>query len=206
MISPVTFGPPDWSVRYASGDTPWDRHSTTHALDRVLHEWKISPCRVLDMGCGTGGGAVHLARKGFEVTAFDLVPRAIEQAVARATRAGVRVDFRVADFRQLTDLGAPFPFVFDSGLYHCVRRDLLSDLLAFLGRITERGSLWLTLTGNANEPRPGDQGPPRVRASELCAELEPMFALVELRESHFEATDIKGGWHPLAWSALLKLR
>ena len=148
MSSSVHSGSPDWNVRYESGDTPWDRHSTTHVLDRVLREWKIHPCRVLEMGCGTGSNAIHLARQGFQVTAFDLAPRAIEQAVARAGQAGVSVDFRVADFRQLTDLGAPFPFVCDSGLYHCVRRDMLGDLLSFLERVTQPGSLWLTLTGN----------------------------------------------------------
>ena len=206
MSSSLHSGSPDWNVRYASGDTPWDRHSTSHALDRVLEEWKIRPCRVLEMGCGTGGNALHLARRGFAVTAFDLAPRAIEQAVARAGQAGVSVDFRVADFRQLTDLGAPFPFVCDSGLYHCVRRDMLGDLLSFLERVTQPGSLWLTLTGNANEPQPGEKGPPRVRASELCAELEPLFAVVELRETHFEAADRENGWHPLAWSALLRRR
>ena len=158
------------------------------------------------MGCGTGSNAIHLARREFQVTAFDLAPRAIEQAVARAAQAGVSVDFRVADFRQLTDLGAPFPFVCDSGLYHCVRRDMLGDLLSFLERVTQPGSLWLTLTGNANEPQPGEKGPPRVRASELCAELEPLFAVVELRETHFEAADRENGWHPLAWSALLRRR
>jgi hypothetical protein len=90
--------------------------------------------------------------------------------------------------------------------YHCVRRELLSDWLAFLERVTEPGSLWLTLTGNANEPRAVDQGPPRVRASELCAELEPLFELIELREARFEAMDDREGWHPLAWSALLRRR
>jgi len=102
--------------------------------------------------------------------------------------------------------GDPFPFVFDSGLYHCVRPDMLGAWLAFLEGVTQPGSLWLTLTGNANEPQPGDHGPPRVRASELCAELEPLFELVELRETQFQAVDDANGWHPLAWSALLRRR
>lgn len=196
----------DWNARYLSGDTPWNQHSTLHALDRVLREWRIGPGRVLEMGCGTGANAVHLTRRGYAVTAFDLAPRAIDLARTRAAQAGVRIDFRVADFRQLPDLGLSFPFVYDSGLYHCVRREALDDLLAFLGRTTQPGSLWLTLAGNANETQPGEKGPPRVRAAELCAELEPMFELVELRETHFEAAEQPNGWHPLAWSALLRRR
>lgn len=199
-------GSPDWHARYAQGDTPWDQHSTAHALDRVIQEWQIKPSRVLDMGCGTGRNAIRLARLGFAVTAFDLVPRAIEQAVAGAQADGLSIDFRAADFRHLTDLEGPFPFVFDSGLYHCVRREWLGELLAFLERVTQPGSLWLTLAGNANDPHPPGKGPPRVRATELCTELEPLFALVELRETHFQSTDPTDGWHPLAWSALLRRR
>jgi cyclopropane fatty-acyl-phospholipid synthase-like methyltransferase len=176
------------------------------ALNRVLSEWRIQPGRTLEMGCGTGSTAVHLARLGFDVTAFDLVPRAIEQALQKAAQAGMSIDFRTADFRQLANLGLPFDLLFDCGFYHCVRRESLGDLLAFLERVTQPGTLWLTVTGNANDPQPGDKGPPRVRASELCAELEPLFALVELREARFESGEAENGWHPLAWSALLRRR
>jgi SAM-dependent methyltransferase len=196
---------PDWFARYAQGETPWDRHSSLHALDRVLREWQVQPCRVLDMGCGTGDNAIHFARQGFEVTGFDLVPRAIDLAREKSRTLALNLQFRVADFRRLNPL-EPFPFVFDSGLYHCLRRELLDDWLSFLDRVTQPGSLWLTLTGNANEPQPGDHGPPRVRASELCAELESLFELIELRETRFAAGEDRDGWHPLAWSALLRRR
>jgi len=196
----------DWHARYADGDTPWNHHSAIHALDRVLREWSIPPSRALEMGCGTGTSAIHLARRGFSVTAFDLVPRAIEQATAKATTAGARIDFRAADFRQLAQFGEPFPFLFDGGFYHCVRLGLLPDLLEFLKRVTHPGSLWLSLVGNANDPRPADQGPPRMTAGELCQELEPLFAPVELRETQFRSTESESGPHPLAWSALLRRR
>jgi SAM-dependent methyltransferase len=199
-------GPVDWNARYVQGDTPWDRHSTVHELDRVLAEGWVGPGRALEMGCGTGRNALHLARAGFDVTAFDLAPRAIELAREHARRAALQVDFRVADFRHLPDLGTPFPFLFDSGFYHCVRKELLRDLLAFLERVTRPGSLWLTLAGNANDPQPPGKGPPRLRASELCAELEPLFAVVELRETRFEAGTADPADHPLAWSALLRRR
>jgi SAM-dependent methyltransferase len=200
------FRMPDWNARYAQDEIPWDRHSSVPALDRVLREWQIRPCRMLEMGCGTGTNAVYFARQGFEVLAFDLVPRAIEMAGAKARPLGLKIDFRVADFRRLANIGNPFPFVFDSGLYHCVRRGMLGDWLAFLERVTQPGSLWLTLTGNANERWSGDEGPPRVQASELCFELEPLFELIELRECRFEDVENPNGRHPLAWSALMRRR
>jgi SAM-dependent methyltransferase len=200
------FKMPDWSARYAQDEIPWDRHSSISLLDRVLQEWDIRPCRVMDMGCGTGTTAIHLAQKGFEVLAFDLVPRAIDLAREKARPLGVNVEFRVADFRRTMGFGEPFPFVFDSGLYHCVRRGMLGEWLTFLDQVTRPGSLWLTLAGNANEPPRGNQGPPRVRASELCVELESRFELIELRECRFENVDNSHEPHPLAWSALMRRR
>ena len=199
-------GKPDWNTRYARGDTPWDCGVASHELCRVVTEQPIRPCRTLEMGCGTGNDAVHLARLGFAVTAFDVAPLAIQRAQAKAAAAGVTVRWLTADLRRMPDLGPPFDFVFDSGFYHCVRRELLGELLTLLERATRPGSLWLTLAGNANDPQPQDRGPPRLRAAELCGELEPLFAVVQLRETYFDAAKTEGKLRPLAWSALLRRR
>jgi hypothetical protein len=112
----------------------------------------------------------------------------------------------VADFIRVPDLGPPFPFVFDRGFYHIARQVDLTAFQRLLQSVTEPGSLWLTLAGNANDTAPVEGGPPRVRAAEICDELEPLFALVQLREFRFDA-NIKGNpGRPLAWSALLRRR
>src|SRR5207302_243222 len=105
--------PRDWNQRYATGDVPWDSGQPSAELMRVLGEWKIQPCRALEMGCGTGENAVYLARQGFDVTAFDLAPLAIERAERKIRAAGVNVRLLKADVFNLPDVGPPFPFVFD---------------------------------------------------------------------------------------------
>ncbi len=60
---------------------------------------------VLDVECGTGGDAVSLAQKGFDVTAMDYSQVALARARAKAASAGVVVDFRQGD------MALPFPFV-----------------------------------------------------------------------------------------------
>jgi SAM-dependent methyltransferase len=195
-----------WNQRYVSGDTPWDTGRPSAELIRVLAEWDIRPCRVLELGCGTGVNAVYLAQHGFDVTACDVAPRAIEAAKSRADAAGVKVSLFVADVLELPDLG-DFPLVFDRGLYHAVRRENLEGFLKTLARVTRPGSLYLTLAGNANDPQAAEPGPPRVRAQELCSELEGLFALVQLREFRFEGAPVAGqDFKPLAWSALLRRR
>lgn len=49
----------------------------------------LPPGTVLDAGCGTGAEAIHLARRGWDVTGVDISARALEHAARRAAEAGV---------------------------------------------------------------------------------------------------------------------
>lgn len=197
--------PVDWNERYATQNTPWDSGRPSQELIRVLDERAIAPCEALEIGCGTGTNAVYLAQRGFRMTAFDLVPLAIEQAKERAARAGVRVDFRVVDLFDPPEFGKTYPFVFDRGVYHSVRGEGLDRFLRTLASLTAPGSLYLVLTGNANDTTASDRGPPRVSAQELCAELGGLFELIQLREFTFDGVVIEGQpVTPLGWSGLLR--
>jgi SAM-dependent methyltransferase len=59
--------------------------------------------RVLDLGCGTGGHAVLLARRGFEVVGVDRSPDMLERARAQGSPAR----FELGDISDL-DLGETF--------------------------------------------------------------------------------------------------
>ncbi|MGE5559863.1 MAG: class I SAM-dependent methyltransferase [Chloroflexota bacterium] len=70
-----------------------------------LRQFPIPPgTRVLEVGCGTGRTACHLARTGAIVTAVDLHPKMVAKARLRAKSAGVDVNILQADARSL-----PFP-------------------------------------------------------------------------------------------------
>jgi SAM-dependent methyltransferase len=191
----------DWSEHYESGNPPWETGQPSRELARVLAEEKIGPCRVLELGCGSGINAVWLAQQGFDVTGVDITPLAIERARQRAIAAGVTVRFEVADVLDLpADYGA-IPLFFDRGCYHAVRHIDARGYVRSLLRVTAPGSLGLILTGNAREPH--EPGPPVVSEEEFHAELEPAFEIVRLREFRFDATETHPGSH-LAWSCLVR--
>src|SRR5262249_25847790 len=145
--------------------------------------------------------AVWLARQGFDVTAVDLAPLAIERAEARARSAGVAVRFVAADVLDPPDLGEPFPFFFDRGCYHVVRRVDVGRFVRAVERVTAPGSVGLVLAGNAREPH--TPGPPVVSEEEIRAELGRLFEIVRLGEFRFDGAP-GSGENFLGWSCLLR--
>jgi SAM-dependent methyltransferase len=212
---------PDWNARYVSGDTPWDSGHPSTELRRVVEQTGELPLgRVLELGCGTGTNAIYLARRGFDVTAVDGSTEAILLARRRAEdvrRMGetLPVAFHVGDVvgdlpggirgedQQAAASFEPFDVLFDRGCYHCVRRTGVDGFVAMLERASRRGTMFLLLAGNPNEPH-GDRGPPRVAEREMRNELGGMFEFVRIEEFRFD--DTGDGTRPLAWSVLLRRR
>ena len=87
-----------WDIRYGHGVTPWDRGGQNPALTRWLVEGTLGPCRILVPGCGRGYEVVELARRGFDVTAVDLAPTAIETVAGKLRAAGLSATLVQADF------------------------------------------------------------------------------------------------------------
>lgn len=56
---------------------------------------------VIDLGCGTGGDAMWLARKGVRTWALDYFPRAFRKAARRAMRRELPVTFQWANLSEL---------------------------------------------------------------------------------------------------------
>ena len=77
----------------------------------------------LELGCGRGDDSVWLAKKGWQVTAVDLSPRALEYAAANAERSGVSERITFAQY----DLTARFP----EGQYDLIVASFLESPLTF---------------------------------------------------------------------------
>jgi glycine/sarcosine N-methyltransferase len=76
-----------------------DRAFWTSLLREVLGE--AGGRSVLDCSCGWGTQAVPLAKLGWQVTACDVSESSMDDARKYASEAGVSVDFRVCDMRDL---------------------------------------------------------------------------------------------------------
>ncbi|MFG2981193.1 class I SAM-dependent methyltransferase [Streptomyces sp. NPDC048258] len=181
-------------------------------LDRGL----ITPGRALDLGCGPGRNALHLASLGFEVDAVDLSPAAIAWAGDRAREAGADIRFHCGDAFALaaTELTGPYDLIYDSGCFHHLPPHRRISYRALLDRALAPGG-HLALTCFAA----GEMG------SELSdaafyrqARLDGGLAYtpeslrwifsdlteVELRRMHDEASTSPLFGEPFLWTALFR--
>jgi SAM-dependent methyltransferase len=141
-----------WDGFYADRDKPIpffvakpDENLVSY-LDRGL----LTPGRALDLGCGPGRNALHLARHGFTVDGVDLSATAIAWAEERAE--GVDVRFIRGNAFEL-DLGT-YDLVYDSGCFHHLAPHRRITYLEFLDRRLAPGG-HLALTGfSADVPEP----------------------------------------------------
>jgi SAM-dependent methyltransferase len=101
-------------------------------LDRGL----VTPGRALDLGCGPGRNALHLASLGFEVDAVDLSPAAIAWARERAHERAADIRFVCGDAFSLPDTGlsGPYDLIYDSGCFHHLPPHRRVSYLALLER------------------------------------------------------------------------
>ena len=88
-----------WDERYRLRQQPEDLDAAPARL--VIETAKpLPPGKALDLACGTGRNALWLADHGWNVTAVDGAPAAIQILQSRAVAAGVMVDAQVVDLEK----------------------------------------------------------------------------------------------------------
>jgi SAM-dependent methyltransferase len=95
-----------YRMMYALGLTPWERRNVAEQWEPLLDgPGALEPGRALDVGCGSGRDAVHLAARGWQVTAVEFVDKALARARERAAEDGVEVRWVRGDVGELGRLG-----------------------------------------------------------------------------------------------------
>jgi SAM-dependent methyltransferase len=97
--------------------TPWDIGEPQPVVQQLVAYGALRG-EVLDPGTGPGHHAIYYASKGYSATGIDAAPAAIERARRNAERAGVTVDFQVADATALDGFDNRFDTVVDCAFYH----------------------------------------------------------------------------------------
>jgi SAM-dependent methyltransferase len=115
-----------YRLAYRLGLRVWQRAAPFADLVRLIEgPAALEPGRALDIGCGTGTDTVYLASHGWDVTAVDMVSKALATARRNAKAAGVAPRFIQGDVTRLHDLGVGdgYTLLLDFGCFHTLPAD-----------------------------------------------------------------------------------
>ena len=167
----------DWERRYQTGEMSWEKGSPSPGLVDFLASHANLPGETVAVpGGGTGHDACEWAKAGFRVYGYDIAPSAIRLSVERTRNAGLRVQFRQADFLRMEP---PFPFdwLFEHTLFCAIQpreRDLYVQAVR---RWVKPGGHYLAVNYIIIED---DDGPPFCTTREEQVRLfSPWFELLE---------------------------
>jgi SAM-dependent methyltransferase len=207
-----------WDGFYAdrSRPVPFFVAKPDENLVSYLERGLITPGRALDLGCGPGRNALHLATAGFEVDAVDLSPAAVAWAEERAQKEGAEVRFLCGDAFALadTELRGPYDLIHDSGCFHHLPPHRRISYLALLERaLAPGGHLALTCFAAGamgselddidfyrEEGLKGGLAYTPESLRRIFCDLEQ----IELRRMHDEAPDSPHFGEPFLWTALFR--
>ena len=158
----------------------WDPAAIPWAAERphpYVLDWLDDPVvsppgrRAVVVGCGLGDDAAELARRGFEVTAFDVAPSAVRWARRRFRRRGI--DWEVADLLDLPEgLLGRFDLVVEVRTVPSLPGLVRDAAMQAVGTLAAPGGIVVvvTLLARSSEVGAGIEGPPWPQApSELAA-------------------------------------
>lgn len=163
-----------WESLYQAGDMRWEKGAPSPGLVDFLSAHPDLPGRTVCVpGGGTGHDAMAWAQAGFRVYGYDIAQSAVRLSRERAQAAGIRAEFRTADF--LRD-EPPFPFdwLWEHTLFCAIQpaeRDLYVKAVL---RWLKPGGHYLAV----NYLIPDTDGPPfGTKRDELWQRFSPHFEL-----------------------------
>jgi SAM-dependent methyltransferase len=142
-----------YALMYRLGFAPWERRDVAESWRPILDgPHPPVPARALDVGCGSGHDAVYLAKRGWRVTAVDLVDKALARAKRRAAEEGVEVQWVRGDVARLGWLGLEpgYTLLYDFGCIQGLPDSARAGATAGLTELAAPGATLLVLAFKAS--------------------------------------------------------
>jgi ubiquinone/menaquinone biosynthesis C-methylase UbiE len=178
----------------------WDVERPQPALVGLAKQGAIRGS-VLDVGCGTGDNALHMAALGHPTWGIDIVAGAIARARSKARDRGLAFGrFLVGDALALEELELRFDTVIDCGLFHALCDKERPFFLRGLRTVLREGGCYHML--GFSDRQPGDTGPRRLSEADLRQTFREGWNVLSIEPALFETNIHPGGAR--AWLASIE--
>ncbi len=135
--------------------------------------------RALDLGCGWGRNAIHLAKTGFHVTGLDVSPAAIRQVRRGANAEHLAVEAVLSDIRGYTFGAGEFDLILGITVFSLLPDGELATLGGRLRSALSEGGILLVEDFAAGDPGCSGRGP----ASEFARLVRHFFTPGEMEQT-----------------------
>ena len=172
---------PRWEMLYQAGkieSMPWFNPALDNDLAKALDELGLQGGNALDLGTGPGTQAMHLAQRGFGVTATDISGTAIRAAREKAAEQGLDITWEEDNILD-TRLDQQFDLIFDRGCFHVLAPERRQDYVRIVGGLLKTGGhLFLKCFSYL---QPGEQGPYRFPPEQIREGIGSWFSVLSIK-------------------------
>jgi len=181
---------------------PWNIETPPDILQKIVKTEKIKPCKLIELGCGTGNYVIYLSSKGFDATGVDISKTAIEIATNSASKKGINCNFISSDvLGDMTEVQDTFDFAYDWELLHHIFPQDREKYINNVHRLLNPEGMYLSVCFSEKSPQFGGVGKYRKTPldtvlyfsseSEIVSLVEPLFEIEKL-----ETVEIQGKFAP----------
>ncbi|NJO27322.1 MAG: methyltransferase domain-containing protein [Richelia sp. SL_2_1] len=170
-----------------SNQVPWANMTVNAYLKDWLNqnpqlEKNLNGLKALVVGCGLGDDAEALAKQGFDVTAFDISPTAINWCISRFPNSSV--NYVIADLFDLNqEWQQNFDFVFESRTIQSLPLTVRQQVMTAIAQLVAHNGTLLVITAIRDTPEE-PSGPPYPLSLEEI-DYFPKLGLQEIRRDAF---------------------
>lgn len=166
----------DWSARYLTGETPWDKGEPHPELPFLLSEHRkifAEAGSIFVPGCGLGHDAALIREVALgTIVALDIAPEAIKKA--KALYPDLSIDWRVDDL--FVQQGC-FDVVFEHTCFCAIPIERRGEYADLMGRLIPQGGCLVGIFF-PDPDHEGEDGPPfGIELDELHRFFEDRFEL-----------------------------
>lgn len=141
--------------RYATKD--WANKPTLFA--EQIQSFLPTTGKLLELGSGQGQDALYFARRGYEVTATDLVDTGLRECESKAQKENLQINFQIADISQpLPFADESFDIVYSHLGLHYLNKKGTEQLFREIQRILKPQGILASLFNTIEDPETASSG------------------------------------------------